>query len=61
MDALKEWREREVSEKNYQVDVKDNRGRGRQKRKQIDGVKGCLNVRELAIQETKECVKDKRK
>ena len=26
----------------------------------MDGVKGCLNVRGLTIQKTKECVKDKR-
>ena len=35
-----------------------NRGRGRPKKRYVDGVKGCLSDRGLTIPETKECVKD---
>ena len=44
----------------YRADVEGNRGRGRPKRRWMDGVKGGLNDRGLTILEAKECVRDKR-
>ena len=45
----------------YRAEVEGNRGRGRPRRRWMDGVKGCLRERGLSIPEAKECVKDKRK
>ena len=44
----------------YRTVVEGNRERGRPKRRWMDGVKDCLNVRGITIQEAKECVKDRR-
>ena len=44
----------------YRAEVEGNRGRGRPRRKRMDGVKGCLSDRGLSIPETKESVKDRR-
>ena len=44
----------------YRAEVEGNRGRGRPRRRWIDGVKGCLNDRGLSIPEAKECAKDRR-
>ena len=52
-------RERLVK-KIYRAEVDGNRGRGRPRRRWMDGVKGCLNDRGLSIPEAKECVKDRR-
>ena len=35
-----------------------NRGRGRPRRRWMDGVKGCLSDRGVSIPEAKECIKD---
>ena len=43
----------------YRAEVEGNRGRGRPKRRWMDGVKGCLSDRGLTIPEAKECVKDR--
>ena len=42
----------------YRADL--NRGRGRPRRRWMDGVKGCLSERGLIIPEAEECVKDRR-
>ena len=44
----------------YRAEVESNRGRGRPRRRWMDGVKGCLNDRELSIPEAKKCIKDRR-
>ena len=45
-----------LMQKIYRAEVEDNRGRGRPKRRWMDGVKGCLSNRRLTIPEAKECV-----
>ena len=52
-------RERSVK-KIYRAEVDGNRGKGRPRRRWMDGVKGCLSERGLSIPEAKECVKDRR-
>ena len=44
----------------YRSDVVDGRGRGRTRRRWMNGVKGCVSDRGLTIPEAKECVKDRR-
>ena len=44
----------------YQAEVEGNRGRGRPRRRWMDGVKGCVSDRGLTTPEAKECVKDRR-
>ena len=44
----------------YRAEVEGNRGRGRPRRRWMDGVKYCLSDRGLSIPEAKECVKDRR-
>ena len=49
-----------LMKKIYRAEVEGNRGRGRPKRRWMDGVKGCLSDRGLSIPEAKECTKDGR-
>ena len=44
----------------YRAEVEGNRGRGRSRRRWMDGVKDCLSKKGLKIPEAKECVKDRR-
>ena len=40
--------------------MEGDRGRGRPRRRWMDGVKGCLSDRGLTIPEAKECIEDRR-
>ena len=44
----------------YRAEVEGNRGRGRPRRRWIDGVQGCLSDRRLTIPEAQECLKHRR-
>ena len=44
----------------FRADVEGDRGRGRPRRRWMDGVIGCLSERGLSIPEAEECVKDRR-
>ena len=49
-----------LMKKIYREEMEGNRGRGRVRRRWVDGVKGCFSDRGLIIPEAKECVKDRR-
>ena len=53
--------EARLVEKIYRFEVEGNRGRGRSRKKWINGVKSCLSDRGLTIPVAKDCVKDREK
>ena len=44
----------------YRAEVEGNRGKGRPRRRWMEGVKGCVSDRGLSISEANECIKDRR-